>query len=240
MRYGVVSDIHSNWEALEAVLAECRKLRVGALLCCGDVVGYGADPKKCLDALRKLNVPVVAGNHDWAVSGRLDSSYFTQDGKAAVVWTRTRLGLEDITYLNALPLQLKNKDCILVHSSLKDPVHFTYLTDPAKAADAFAVMEDHVCFVGHTHVPVIFTKCGANIYKNDGAIEINPECKYIVNAGSVGQPRDGNPLASFCVYDTAVKTIEIRRVLYDVRTAQQKILEAGLPQALSVRLAAGQ
>ncbi len=240
MRYGIISDIHSNWEALEGVLAECRKLKVGTLLCCGDIVGYGADPKKCLEVIRKLNVTTVAGNHDWAVSGRLDSSYFTDDGKAAVMWTRGCIGLEDIMYLNGLPLELKNKDCILVHSSLKNPVHFTYVTNIAKAAEAFSVMEDRVCFIGHTHVPVIFVRHGENIYQNDGKIEIDAACQYIVNVGSVGQPRDGNPMASFCIYDTALQTIELKRVLYDVKTAQRKILEAGLPPFLSLRLARGE
>ena len=241
MRYGIVSDIHGNLEALEAVLGECRKLKVEALLCGGDIVGYGANPRECLEAVRKCKAVTVAGNHDWAVSGKLDFSHFTPDGRAAVTWTRTRIAFEDIPYVNNLPLCLKNKDCVLVHASLKDPQQFTYLTSIPKAVDTFALMDAPVCFVGHTHVPKVFILRGENIIESDALdFEVDPQYKYIVNAGSVGQPRDGNPLASFCVYDTTLRVIENHRVLYDVKRAQHKILEAGLPQTLALRLARGQ
>lgn len=241
MRYAIISDIHSNLEAFETVLAECRKAKVEKIICCGDIVGYGANPKECLNLVRKLNIVAVAGNHDWAVSGRLDFSHFTPDGQAAVVWNRAHLSMEDIAYLNQLPLILKNKECTLVHSSLNDPQRFIYLTSAAKAQDAFVYLETQVCFLGHTHVPNIFIQRGENVMAHSSEeLELLPDCKYLINVGSVGQPRDGNPLASFCVYDAAAKTIQVRRVLYDVKKAQQKIIEAGLPQNLGLRLQVGQ
>ncbi|MBF0571571.1 MAG: metallophosphoesterase family protein [Candidatus Omnitrophica bacterium] len=241
MRYGVVSDIHGNLEALKAVLGECRKLNVDSLLCCGDIAGYGADPKECLGLVRKLKAVAVAGNHDWAVSGKLDFSYFTPDGQAAVVWTRSHLAIEDIFYLNNLPLSLKNKDCTLVHGTLLNPQQFVYLTNETQAADTFALMDTQVCFVGHTHVPKVFIEREGNICQSDILdIELNAKYKYIVNLGSVGQPRDGNPLAGFCIYDTALRMIENHRVLYDINKAQQKILDTNLPETLALRLTRGE
>jgi diadenosine tetraphosphatase ApaH/serine/threonine PP2A family protein phosphatase len=241
MRYGIISDIHGNLEALEAVLSECRNLEVGALLCAGDVVGYGANPKECLDKIRSMKAVIVAGNHDWAVSGKLDFSHFTPDGQAAVMWTRPRLSFEDLDFLSNLPLTLENKDCILVHSALANPSEFTYLTNLAYAGETFALMNVPLCFVGHTHVPKIYIETNGKKYEHQALfVQVVAGCKYIINVGSVGQPRDGSPMASFCVYDTATQIIEIHRVLYNVKKAQQKIIEAGLPEFLSMRLARGQ
>src|SRR5271154_5272519 len=128
MRYGVISDIHSNLEALQTVLRECSLARVAALLCVGDIVGYGANPKECLSIVRQFKIIAVAGNHDWAVGGKLDFSHFTDDGRAAIEWTRTQVSMEDIAYFNGLELSVKNKDCILVHASLYHPQEFRYMT----------------------------------------------------------------------------------------------------------------
>ncbi len=240
MRYGLISDIHGNLEAFETVLDECRRLKVDSIVCGGDIVGYGANPQECLNLIRKLKINSVAGNHDWAVSGKLDFSYFTPDARSAVEWTRQRFGFEEISYLNNLPLSLKTESFTLVHGTLKNPEQFIYMTSAAKAADTFALMDTPLCFVGHTHVPVVFIGQEEKIYPSDVLdIEINPKYKYIVNLGSVGQPRDHNPLASFCVYDTNLGLVENHRVLYDIQKAQQKILDANLPSFLANRLAQG-
>jgi predicted phosphodiesterase len=240
MRYAIISDIHGNLEALQAVLRECSLARAQALLCTGDIVGYGANPKECLAIIRQFKIIAVAGNHDWAVGGRLDFSHFTDDGRAAVEWTRGQISMEDIAYLNGLELSVKNKDCILVHSSLYEPGQFIYVTSLSKAAPSFPLMDIPVCFIGHTHVPGVFVEVGGKNYCLDhSSIEVEPGYKYIVNVGSVGQPRDGNPMASFCIYDTQFKTIELRRVPYTIQEAQRKILEAGLPRTLATRLAVG-
>ena len=240
MRYAILSDIHGNLEALQAVLETCRTFKVSALLCCGDIVGYGANPKEVLSIIRQFKVMTVAGNHDWAVGGRLDFSHFTDDGRAAVEWTRTQISMEDIAYLNSLELVVKNKDCILVHASLYHSQEFRYMTNISKATESFILMDVLVCFIGHTHVPAVFVEAGGKLYNLDNsAIELQPGYKYMVNAGSVGQPRDGNPMASFCIYDTQLQTIELRRVPYNIQEAQRKILEAGLPKNLALRLALG-
>lgn len=240
MRYAVLSDIHGNLEALQAVLRECSLAQAQALLCAGDIVGYGANPKECLAVVRQFKVITVAGNHDWAVGGRLDFSHFTDDGRAAVEWTRRHISMEDIAYLNARELVVKNKDCILVHASLDDPQQFKYLTNVSKATSSLTLMDVPVCFIGHTHVPGVYVQADGKSYHLDNStIEMQPGYKYIVNAGSVGQPRDGNPMASFCIYDTQLQIIELRRVPYDVHEAQRRILEAGLPKNLAFRLASG-
>jgi len=240
MRYGIIADIHSNLEALEAVIAKIYQLKVDLILCAGDIVGYGANPRECLDILRELKVVSVAGNHDWAVCGKLDFSYFTAEGQAAVQWTRKQLAFEDIAYLNNLDLCLKNKDCLLVHSSLENPGQFIYLNNVEKAKEAYSHMDSSICLIGHTHVPRIFIQRDGGVLDSDILdIDINPQYQYIVNVGSVGQPRDGNTMASFCVFDKSLGTIENHRVLYDIRKAQQKILDAKLPESLAVRLIQG-
>ncbi len=241
MRYAILSDIHGNLEALEAVIADCKCQKVDTVLCAGDIIGYGTNPKECIEILQKYKVVCVAGNNDWAVSGRLDATHFTPDEKAAIMWTRDNLPFEYYNYLNALELILKNKDFILAHSTLHNPKDFHYMDDISKAPDTFYLMDNPVCFVGHTHVPKIFIQQGSNIFYSNGLdIEVNPTYKYVVNAGSVGQPRDGNPMASYCIYDTKMKMIENKRVRYDVAAAQQKILAAGLPEFLAQRLAVGE
>jgi predicted phosphodiesterase len=241
MRYAIVSDIHSNWEAFEAVLQECNRPKVEIILCAGDIVGYGASPKECLNAVRSLKMVTVAGNHDWAVCGRLDPTYFTDDGKAAAMWTRKRVSVEDIQYLASLQLSLQNAECAIVHASLNMPERFTYLTDVGRASSTFSLMQPNVCFIGHTHTPRIFVEQNGKIFQSDILeMEIDVKSKYIVNVGSVGQPRDGNPMASYCIYDSKQHTLAIHRVNYDIKGAQQKIIAAGLPEKLAIRLAVGQ
>jgi diadenosine tetraphosphatase ApaH/serine/threonine PP2A family protein phosphatase len=241
MRYAILSDIHSNLEALNAVVKECQKLKVESYLCGGDIVGYGANPKECIKFFRDNKIPSVAGNHDWAICGRLDASHFTNDGKAAVEWSRPQMSLNDVTYLNELPLSLQNNDFHLVHSSLKEPEQFHYLFDISDALETFSLMDKNICFIGHTHIPTIFLQHQERIFHDSNTeVEIKDDCKYIVNVGSVGQPRDQDPLASFAVYDTNLQMIEIHRVPYAISLAQQKIIQAGLPTSLAERLSKGQ
>ncbi|MBL8013667.1 MAG: metallophosphoesterase, partial [Candidatus Omnitrophica bacterium] len=181
MRYAILSDIHGNWEALQAVIAECERMRIEMFLCAGDVVGYGANPRECIRLLGQIKASVVAGNHDWAVSGRLDASYFTEDGKAAVEWTRSQISFETIQALNHLPLIYKNKDLIVVHATLSFPEKFIYLDDYPKAEATFELMDRPVCFVGHTHVPQIYVQHNERMYLlSQQEVEINDSSKYIV------------------------------------------------------------
>lgn len=240
MRYALFSDVHSNLEAFQAVLAAYAQENIDVYLCAGDVVGYGANPGGCLALLKKRQISCAAGNHDWAAAGRLDPSYFNRAAREAVCWTQNQLSKEETSFLSGLPLIHKSKDLILVHGTLDAPQDFVYLTDREQAEAAFQFMDRPVCFVGHTHVPEVFIQEGKNIYASmDSRIKLNPASRYIINVGSVGQPRDGNPLAAYCIYDTDARTFEIKRIAYDIETAQKKIMEAGLPASLARRLAEG-
>ena len=240
MRYGILSDIHGNLEALQKVVSACQDEAVGALLCLGDIVGYGANPKECLDMVRELNAICVAGNHDWAATGKIHSESFNPDAKEAIYWTQQQLTDEDTAFLNGLSLVYHNPDLILVHGSLSEPERFHYMMYMSEAAETFYLMNRAVCFVGHSHVPqIIVQRDEENVALDDLKTKIQPDYKYIVNAGSVGQPRDGNPMAVYGIYDTETGTVKIKRTAYDIGAAQEKIIRAGLPMSLAERLAFG-
>jgi len=241
MRYGIFSDIHGNLEAFQAVLEACRQEGVRKLFCVGDIVGYGANPRECLKIIRQKNISSVAGNHDWAATGKISDDNFNEVAQFAVRWTGNQLSYNELNYLNHLPLIAKEEDMIFVHGTLNKPERFDYLLDIRQTPDTFFLMDQPICFIGHTHVAQIYIKEENNIhYASIPRTDIHPAKKYIVNVGSVGQPRDGNPLAAYCVYDPDLKRIEIKRTSYDLLTAQKKILEAGLPDMLAKRLALGQ
>lgn len=240
MKLGILSDIHGNLEAFTAVLKECHSLGVQSILCIGDVVGYGPNPKECLQLIQSINAVCVAGNHDWAVSGKLDPSYFTDDGKQVVMWSRTQLDQEDMRYINSLQLIYQNQGVTMVHSSLNHPELFFRVGDASAALSTFELLKTPVCFVGHTHLPKIFVKHEDRLFEAPQMeSQIYNDRKYIINVGSVGQPRDYNPYASYGFYDLDSELIEIRRVRYDIKTTQNKILERGLPKSLAQRLELG-
>jgi len=240
MRYGILSDIHGNLEALQAVVDRCKKEGVEGFLCLGDIVGYGANPRECLDMIRQLKAVSVAGNHDWAVSGRLDPVYFNWTAKAAVVWTKKQISSDDIAFLKSLEPVFKNGEVILTHGTLNEPERFHYMAYMLQAEETFRLMDRSVCFIGHTHAPQIIIEQDETSRRSDTLkVTIDPESKYIINAGSVGQPRDGNAMAAYCMYDTDTRLVEVKRAPYDIKTAQEKILKAGLPASLAQRLSVG-
>ncbi len=242
MRYAIFSDIHANLEACAAVLESLLAKRIERYLCAGDIVGYGADPAACIDRIREMSIPVVAGNHDWAAARIVGMDHFNPAAQEAVRWTMKVLDQARLDYLANLPLTVSTGDCLVVHSTLDRPQAFDYLTDAARAERTFEAMGSCcVCFVGHTHVPGIFIKRPRQRASISDACEIGiePECKYIVNVGSVGQPRDADPRACFCIYDTQAGRISLFRVPYDLAQARAKILQSGLPEYLGDRLLAG-
>lgn len=241
MRYAIFADVHGNIEALQAVLKALAREDIDAYYCCGDIVGYGADPKKCLKVIREINATCVAGNHDWAVARRIGLDRFHEQAKSAVEWTQKQLNEQEKTFLACLPLFHRESSFVLVHGTFYHPEDFQYLTDQEQAKMSFSRMDCQACFIGHSHAAQIF------VQKFDGCVDIGhkdsidilPDHKYIVNVGSVGQPRDGNPKASYCILDLTQKMIEMKRVSYDLKKAQDKILKAGLPSKLASRLALG-
>ncbi len=238
MRYAIFSDIHSNLEALEAVLEAYQKEGIDKYLCIGDVVGYGADPQTCIDKVNSVAMITVAGNHDWAVVDLFPPDNFNPLPKEAIFWTKKHLPENGKAFLRALKLIYVIENFVLVHGSLDNPQNFNYLTNVCDCAASFELLKSNVCFIGHTHVPGIFIqdKQGNSYYENQDYIEIEPQNKYIINVGSVGQPRDSNPAAVYCIYDTDKKQVQIKRIDYDVQTARKKIIEAGLPRFLGDRL----
>lgn len=242
MRYAVFADIHSNLEALNTVLSVYKKEGIDTYFCVGDIVGYGADPNACVEIIRATAKITVAGNHDWASVNLFSTDYFNPYAKEAVFWTKERLSDNNSSFLASLELVYQNSELTLVHGTLDNPEDFYYLTDGYAAEETFRRQETPVCFLGHTHVPGIFRRSfsGQMSYTEGGRVKIEENAKYIVNVGSIGQPRDGNPRASFCIYDSVKKEIEIKRIAYDVAAAREKILQAGLPHFFGERILRGQ
>lgn len=241
MRYAIFSDVHGNLQALEAVCQAYKKENIDAYYCLGDIVGYGANPNECIDMVRRLKAVSVAGNHDWAVLGRTDVAYFNPVAKQAVFWTKEKLTQTSKTFLESLELICKTEAFTLVHASLNDPKRFRYIFEIGQTPETFARLDGNVCFIGHTHIPGIFLQKGEKRSQSfSSEVSVTDAEKYIINAGSVGQPRDGNPLAAYCIYDTDQKKISIKRISYDIREAQKRILDAHLPEILAFRLAVGQ
>ncbi len=240
MKYGVIADIHGNLEGLESAIATLESRGVDAYLCTGDIVGYGANPRECIERVRGLGAVTVAGNHDWAVAGRLSLEFFNAYAQQAVHWTRTQLTDEDLSFLRNLPLTHEQDDLTLVHSTLEPPPEmFYYLLTPYDALNSLRVLKTKLCFVGHSHVPVTFFLNDQVSFSLDPVIPLDRSDKVIVNTGSVGQPRDDNPLAAFGFYDSDAGVVEILRASYDLDTAADKILQAGLPEVLASRLYQG-
>lgn len=241
MRYAIFSDVHSNLEAFEAVLKCLADADIGRYFFVGDIVGYGADPSACIRLLRSLEAVRVCGNHDWAVSGDLPTAYFNEAAAAAVVWTQGRLSSSEKMFLHGLPLVQEDGEFCLVHGTLDHPEAFDYMTDRHRAAKTFYALKKKICFVGHLHQPGIFaeTSDGVVDVPASGKRRLEEHERYIVDVGSVGQPRDADPRVCFCIFDDADRTLEFRRLDYDVNRAAEKIRAAGLPQALASRLSTG-
>jgi len=242
LRYALFGDIHANLEALEVVLEQYEKEGVDEYICLGDIVGYGANPKECLELVRqkcKRNL-VVAGNHDHAICGKLNIDFFNSYARQAVLWTRDQLGAEDIEYLRRLELVHKvDGACTIVHGTLNFPEMFDYITTSYDAHLTLELLDTAVCFLGHSHVPVTFFQGPTVTFSMEPEIEIRAERKTLVNIGSVGQPRDENPKAAYAIYDTDQGKVWVKRIDYDIEKAGKKILAAGLPEILAERLKYG-
>ena len=246
MRALIVSDIHSNLEAFEAVLADAdARGGYDVVWFLGDLVGYAADPGPCIERLRGLPHLAIAGNHDHAVTGRLNPDLFNGAARAAALWTADVLTDDELAYLAGLPEVRTVGDFTHVHGSLRDPVMEYLISEPAALA-TFALMDTPFCLVGHSHYPIVWTERehGADVALLDETepLMLKFDQRVIVNPGSVGQPRDGDWRASYLLYDSGVGeagVMEYRRVEYDIGTAQRKIREAGLPESLADRLARG-
>ncbi|MDB6122780.1 MAG: Metallophosphoesterase [Pedosphaera sp.] len=239
MKFAIIADIHANLEAFQVVLADIKEQKCTHYACVGDVVGYGANPKECLDIVRTMGMPCVKGNHDeyCSIDGELDG--FNPHAAEAVNWTRKQLSEEDRQWLRDLKYFRMVTSFSMVHATLDGPQRWGYVFDKLAAAASFTYQNTPVCFFGHTHVPVAFIRDTVVKGGTYSKFKVDPTRKYFVNVGSVGQPRDNNPKSAYVVYDVDEGTIELRRLDYDIATAQKKILDAGLPPRLAERLAFG-
>ena len=258
MRYLIISDIHSNLAAFEAVLADVGSF--DKVWCLGDMVGYGPDPNECVERLRDLPHICVAGNHDWATLGKLDTEDFNPNAKRACLWTRKQLSPSNLGYLEALPKSLVEEDFTLVHGSPRHPI-WEYILNSSIAQANFEHFDTRFCLVGHTHVPVIYRSHVSGHNPNQACDTLIPtpssppqggekrgglalgEDRLIINPGSVGQPRDGDPRASYAILDSDRKrsdlSLEYRRISYPIETTQARMVEKDLPVRLIIRLGYG-
>ena len=241
MRYLVLSDIHSNLAAFDAVLSDAGTY--DKIWCLGDVIGYGPQPNECIERLMALPHICVAGNHDWAAIGRLDIAAFNPDALRACLWTREQLTPANWEFIEQLPEKLVEDQFTIVHGSPRYPV-WEYITHAHVAAENLDSLDTSYCLFGHTHVPVVYA-CSVASRTCDGFVLAVGEAspiegeRLLINPGGVGQPRDGDPRASYMIFDTDAKTMEYRRVDYAVRETQQLMLDLGLPPRLARRLSIG-
>jgi diadenosine tetraphosphatase ApaH/serine/threonine PP2A family protein phosphatase len=211
------------------------------VLCLGDTVGYGADPLACIETVAARAQTVIGGNHEWAVAGRLDLGWFNRHARAAAEWTRERLDDDHRAWLGGLPLAAEVGDATLVHASPAQPDEWDYVVTAEDGFAALGASFTRWCFIGHSHRPGVWSIGSSGPEHRPGAGTVTQEQgrRYLVNVGSVGQPRDRDARAAYAVWDAERGHVEIRRVGYDVGEARRKIVEAGLPQFLADRLTAG-
>lgn len=239
MRYAVLGDIHGNFHALEVVLKQLEGETLDGILCVGDLVGYGANPRECIQAIRDRYSIVIAGNHDWGCVGKTSIEFFNSDAKDSITWTQNALAKEDQTYLSELPLVTEMEDFTLVHGTLYFPEHFDYIQTLYDAHLSFSSLKTRVCFLGHSHIPIVFFNDDPISYFLEPEIDLSLASKTIVNVGSVGQPRDQDPRASYAIYDQDSGMVYLRRVEYDITATQEAIRKAGLPATNGNRLVLG-
>jgi diadenosine tetraphosphatase ApaH/serine/threonine PP2A family protein phosphatase len=231
-----ISDIHGNLEALQETLGFLDSLGIEEVYCLGDLVGYGPDPGPCITLICERCRGVVAGNHDWAVAGIFSVSGFSPEAREAILWTRERLNAEEIRYLSALPLSISLSEAFLVHSSPLDPARWSYILGTEDAVSALRYSPSDLCMVGHTHVPAVFCEEDARL-GHCFPLVMEGKGRCLVNVGSVGQPRDGDPRAACVLLEGGRLTLE--RIPYPVEVTSGKILERGLPEFLARRLGKG-
>ncbi len=240
MKYGVLGDIHGNLSALEEVLRCMDREGVGRLLSVGDVVGYGAAPRECIQILRERQVVVVLGNHDAACVDRLDASTFNNYARAAVHWTKGVLTREDRSWIEKLPMTVHLEHCSVAHGTLHRPELYDYIQSTTDADPSLDEMPLPVCFVGHSHVPVALLRMRDDptrtFYTKDPVVDTDDAHRALINVGSVGQPRDEDPRAAYAVFDTEAGSVHIHRVTYDIPREMRRIRDAGLPEMLAARL----
>ena len=242
MRIGIFSDVHANIEAMNAVVEAYRSERIDKYVCIGDVVGYGASPNECCDIIRKLAAYTILGNHDAAVAGRMDYSYYYDAARQALDLHARQLTPENMTWLRALPYEVREGDITFCHGSPINLEEFEYIFSVEQATRCLDIWDElaTVTFIGHSHLCKSFALAREEVYEVVATkFVIRPEHRYIISVGSVGQPRDYDNRASYTIYDSDTKRFEFKRIEYDIETAAEKVLRAKLERNFAHRLYIG-
>ena len=241
MKLAILSDIHGNLEALDVVLGDVEKRKPDAILCLGDFVGYGASPNECIERVRPIIEAAVMGNHDDAAIGRTALGGFNHEAARAARWTTEALTAEHHAYLGELPMTVQWHGAHIVHASPSEPEAWHYVLSPAEADYEMKHFEGALCFIGHSHYPGVFASDGVHtLYTRQPRLLLDSHRRYIVNVGSVGQPRDGDPRAAYMMWDDEKHELEHLRLDYDIESAGDRIRKAGLPPFLAERLRWGE
>ncbi len=241
MKLALISDIHANLEALTAVLDHCTEQGAKRVLCLGDVIGYGANPIECLDLVAQRCEVTLMGNHEYAALGLVSTESYNEVARATTEWTRALLDDTKREALADLPLDHSDGDMYFVHASPFEPDRWHYIVSPESALLAFQHLDQRLCFLGHSHVPMVFEENPSGLpycYPAESFV-IHDEKRYVVNIGSVGQPRDNDPRASYAIVDLEAREVLFHRVAYDISLTQQRMAQADLPEPLISRLAVG-
>ena len=237
MQFAIISDIHANLQALEAVLADARAHGVDQFICLGDIVGYGPQPSECIKLIQDLKCPTVRGNHDHDVAKNHDLGDLHPDAEASLNWTRQKLTLPEKQWLSSLPYVRRVGRFSIAHATPHRSNLFEYVKGLPEADRYLQEQEASLCFIGHTHVPGIFECVGGVTHEIQTTIcALSESSKYLCNVGSVGQPRDLDSRASYVIYDRVSRVIERRRVTYDVTLTQDLLRKENLPHSLAERL----
>ncbi len=239
MRIALISDIHGNIEAFEAVIEKLLSLSWDRLVCLGDIVGYGANPAECTEKAKDICGTILLGNHEWALVSNDELASFNPYAQQGIIWTREKLPKSSIQYLTNLPQITENTRFVFSHSNFTNPIDFSvYITARHQANLYISKLEKEIFFFGHTHIPSVFTENGNGEFPA-GSEKIHITGKALINPGSVGQPRDGDWRASFAIFDETDMTVEFFRVEYDVEKSAEKIISAGLPEFFATRIFKG-
>jgi predicted phosphodiesterase len=241
MKLALISDIHGNLEALTAVLADIEKQAVDKIYCLGDVIGYGSDPVDCLQLITNHCDIKLMGNHEYVVLGLESTEMYTSAAQTAAAWTRGQLSDYDFSLIRDFELQRAVEDFHLVHASPFEPERWHYILSPEEAAWAFEHLQGRICFHGHSHIPLVFSEVPDRTPRQKVGHSFLPsrENRYLINIGSVGQPRDNDPRACYVTFDTDEYAVSYHRVEYDIKLAQKKMAQAQLPDMLISRLSSG-
>jgi len=241
MKLGLISDIHANLEALNAVLEDLKKYKVDKIFCLGDVIGYGCDPIECLRLVNENCDLKLMGNHEFAAMGLMPSSHLNEIARESLEWTRQNIGDREMAIISDFELNATYENMFFVHSSPYEPENWHYVLSMSEAQAAFENFSEKICFLGHTHIPVIFSLSPEGRLRQTAGHDFLPsdENRYLVNIGSVGQPRDNDPKACYLVFDTEEWSVSFNRTGYDIGKTQEKMSRAKIPSMLIDRLSTG-